>query len=150
MEAERGSQARRSAVALAAALGLSLATACNGTFKPVTAFGGGGGTTTDSTALVQMSLSPSAVTLAPSGTVQYTVSGRLGDGTVVAPTVGYVTVGGTITTDGFFTAGTTAGTELVIATPAGGPTGSPPCCTDTSVVTVTAATMARRPAWRGP
>jgi hypothetical protein len=144
MSARRGAGAYRSGTALAAALGVSLLLACHGTFKPVTAVVGGGGTTTDSTALVQMSLSPLAVTLAPSGTVQYAVSGRLGDGTVVAPTVSYVTSGGTITADGLFTAGSTAGTELVIATQAGGPTGSPPCCTDTSVVTVAAATMARR------
>jgi hypothetical protein len=135
-------------IGLAAVLGLLAAVGCNGTFKKVTSVGGGGGPT-DSTALVQMTLSPSAVTVPPSGQVQYTVTGRLGDGVSVSPIASYVTTGGTITTDGLFTAGTTAGTELVIATQSGGPTGNPPCCTDTSVVTVTAATMARRPSARG-
>ena len=137
-----GSSAR--VIGLAAVLGLLASLGCHGTFKAMTAVGGGGGGLTDTTALVKMTLSPLAATVAPGGQVQYLVTGKLASGATVRPVASYVTTAGTITTDGLFTAGTTAGTELVIATQAGGPTGSPPCCTDTSVVTVTAATMARR------
>jgi hypothetical protein len=128
------------AFVLVAALGMALLAGCHGTFQRVSGVGGSGGTTVDSTALTEMTLSPTAVTVAPSSNVQYTVTGKLGDGVVVAPVVTFVTTGGgTITSDGFFTAGSTPGTELVIATQTGGPTGNPPCCTDTSVVTVSIA-----------
>lgn len=130
---------------VAAILGLALAAGCRGTFQPERAVGGGGGGLNDSTALVQMTLSPSAAAVAPGGTVQYTVSGTLGDGQTVLPVVVYVTTGGFISPNGVFTAGSTAGTELVIATQSGGPTGNPPCCTDTSVVTVVVPAMARAP-----
>ncbi len=135
----------RIAVLAAAAVGLSLVVACKGTFQPVTALsGGGGGGARDSTLLVQLSLSPAAATVAPGGTVQYTAQGKLIDGTTISPSLTFVvTGGGTITTGGLFTAGATAGTELVIATQTGGPIGTPPCCTDTSVVTVTTASMVR-------
>ncbi len=142
--------AGRTAAVAAAALGLWSVLACNGTFQRISSFGGavggggGGSTARDTSALVQLTLSPLAATVSPGGAVQYTVVGKLGDGTTTTPTAEFaVSGGGTITTAGLFTAGPTAGTELVIATQTGGPTGSPPCCTDTSVVTVTAASMVR-------
>jgi len=145
MSAGRVGLSRRTALVGAAVVGLSaIAMACKGSFQPTSAVGGGGGVT-DSTALVQLVLSPYAATLPAGGTIQYTVSGTLADGASVSPEVTYVTTGGSITADGFFTAGTAAGTELVIATQAGGPAGNPPCCTDTSVVTVVTAAMARVP-----
>ncbi len=129
---------------VAAAIGLAVAPACHGQFNSISGVGGGGGAPPDSSALVQLTLSPLAVTLAPGGTIQYTVTGKLVDGSTIAPNAAFTaTGGGTITTGGLFTAGPTAGTELVVATQAGGPTGNPPCCTDTSVVTVTTATMVR-------
>ncbi len=132
-------------IGLAAVLGLLASLGCHGTFKAMTAVGGGGGPA-DTTALVQLTLSPAAATVAPGGQVQYLVTGKLLDGTIVTPVASYVTIGGTITTGGLFTAGLTAGTDTVIATQSGGPVGSPPCCTDTSVVTVSTAAMARMPA----
>ncbi len=133
-------------IGLVVGLGLLVAVGCKGTFKSMTAVGGGGGGLTDTTALVQLTLSPAAATVAPGGQVQYLVTGKLLDGTVVTPVAAYVTIGGTITTGGLFTAGLTAGTDTVIATQSGGPVGSPPCCTDTSVVTVSTAAMVRMPA----
>ncbi len=144
MDSRLAESASGRAIALAAVLGLLVAVGCKGKAGTITAVGGGGGLP-DTTALVQLTLSPLAATVAPGGQVQYLVSGKLRDGTIVTPVASYVTTAGTITTGGLFTAGTTAGTDTVIATQSGGPTGTPPCCTDTSVVTVTTASMARMP-----
>ncbi|MFI5372521.1 MAG: hypothetical protein ACHQ52_13260 [Candidatus Eisenbacteria bacterium] len=109
--------------------------ACHGHYPVQAGLGGGGG---GSGTLVQLVLSPPAVILGFRGTVQFAVSGTLSDGSSTVPSVTYTASGGTVNTGGFFTAGATAATDTVIATQLGGVTGTPPCCADTSVVTVTA------------
>lgn len=114
-----------------------LAAACGtGTYPEQAGVGGGPGGGGSGT-LAQLVLSPSAIFLAPSGTVQFSVSGTLSNGSSTVPNVTYSATHGSITTGGFFNAGGTLGTDTVIATQLGGVTGSPPCCADTSVVTVT-------------
>ena len=66
------------------------------------------------------------------------MSGTLSDGSATTPSVTYAVTGGTMSPGGLFTAGATAETDTVIATRLGGLTGIPPCCADSSVVTVTA------------
>jgi hypothetical protein len=108
----------------------------SGFFTQQRAGGGGGGGT-----LLQLVLAPPSITLAPRGTVQFSVSGTLSDGSSTVPSVTYAEIGGTsrgsITAGGFYTAGATVGTDSVVATQLGGVIGVPPCCADTSVVTVT-------------
>jgi hypothetical protein len=65
------------------------------------------------------------------------VSGTLSNGSSTVPNVSYSATHGSITTGGFFNAGGALGTDTVIATQLGGAIGNPPCCADTSVVTVT-------------
>ena len=101
---------------------------------------GGGGTggsgTGGSGTLVQMLMTPPRVTLVPGSSTQFAVSGTLSDGSRAVPEVTYRATGGTINVAGLFTAGP-VGVDTVFATDVGGPSGVPPCCTDTSVVTVT-------------
>jgi hypothetical protein len=82
--------------------------------------------------LTAVTLTPSAVSLQPDATEQFTVSGVWSDGATSAPAVTYTATGGTITAAGLYTAGATAGSFRVIATLQGG------SLADTSVVTVTA------------
>ncbi len=71
--------------------------------------------------------------MAAGGTQQFSVSGKMSDGSTTSVTATYSATGGTITTSGLYTAGMTAGTYRVIATATGG------TLADTSTVTVTAA-----------
>ena len=96
--------------------------------------GGGGGSGT----LIQMLISPPSVVLGLRATVQFSVSGTLSDGSATTPSVTYSAIRGLITSGGFYTAAAVAGTDTVIATQLGGLQGTPPCCVDTAVVTVTA------------
>jgi len=96
--------------------------------------GGGGGSGT----LIQMLMSPPSVVLGLRGTVQFSVSGTLSDGSAATPSVTYSAIRGAITSGGFYTAAAVAGTDTVTATQLGGLVGTPPCCVDTAVVTVTA------------
>jgi hypothetical protein len=144
-QAMNGTAMLRAAARLAMTAGtvlLPLMNGCGSGAYPEQAGSGGGSPGGGSGTLLQLVLSPSAITLAPSGTVQFTVSGTLSDGSSNVPNVTYtVTAGtgthGTITSGGLYSAGATVGTDSVIATQLGGVTGVPPCCADTSVVTVT-------------
>ncbi len=99
---------------------------------------GGGGPGGGSGTLLQLVLDPPTVVLGLRGTVQFSVSGTLSDGSTTTPSVTYAVTGGSISPGGLFTAGATSGVDTVIATQLGGLTGIPPCCVDTAVVTVTA------------
>jgi endo-1,4-beta-xylanase len=81
--------------------------------------------------LERLDLAPPTVTLSPTGTIRFAVSGTWTDGSSTDPDVTYASTGGTITADGLYTAGATPGTFAVIATEQGG------SLADTSTVTVT-------------
>ena len=66
-------------------------------------------------ALQQITLVPATATLARAATRKFTAFGRLQGGDSVAVDVVYTATGGTITPEGLFTAGSTAGTYRVIA-----------------------------------
>ena len=83
--------------------------------------------------LARMSLSPTSAGVIAGGTVQFSVSGRMSDSTIVTPSVNYTSTGGSITSGGLYTAGPTAGTYRVIATQVGG------ILADSSPVTITPA-----------
>jgi hypothetical protein len=85
--------------------------------------------------LTQLTLNPSAVTLAPGGSQQFTVAGSWSDGSSTVPAVTYTATGGTISASGLYTAGTTTGTYRVIAVQTGGTKA------DTSGVTIAASTQ---------
>jgi hypothetical protein len=98
-----------------------------------------GGTLADTSAvtitaptLAQVILAPATASLATGGTQQFSVSGRMSDGSTSTVTVTYSATGGTISTGGLYTAGATAGSFRVIATQQGG------TLADTSAVTLTA------------
>ena len=57
-----------------------------------------------------------AVTLEPGTAQQFAVSGKLSDGTTTVPSVRWTATGGTISSDGRYTAGGTAGTYRAVAT----------------------------------
>jgi hypothetical protein len=80
--------------------------------------------------LNQVVLNPAAVVVPLGGTQQFSVSGLWSDGSTTAPTVSYSATGGTVDSDGVFTAGSLPGSYLVIATQQGG------ALADTSQVTV--------------
>lgn len=65
--------------------------------------------------LLQLVLNPKSPTIDVGETVQFTVSGRLSDGSSTVPTVTYTATGGSITASGFYIAGNTAGSFRVIA-----------------------------------
>ncbi len=65
--------------------------------------------------LAQVVVRPTAATLAPGATRQFTAYGRLSNGDSVAVGVTYTATGGTITPTGLYTAGQTTGTYRVIA-----------------------------------
>lgn len=65
--------------------------------------------------LAEVTLLPSSVTLAPSTTRQFKAFGRTTDGDSVALSVVFAANGGTVTQDGLYTAGSSAGTFRVIA-----------------------------------
>jgi len=88
--------------------------------------------------MIQMVLSPRTIVVGLRGTVQFSVIGTLSDGSSTVPSVTYQASGGLVSPGGLFTAGATSGVDTVIATQLGGLTGTPPCCVDTAVVTVTA------------
>ena len=79
--------------------------------------------------LEQVTLVPASATLAPSATRKFAAYGRLQGGDSVAVQVVFTATGGTVTSEGLFTAGTRAGTYRVIA--------RADSLADTSTVTVT-------------
>jgi hypothetical protein len=89
---------------------------------------------TGSPSVTAITLSPASVTLSPGGIQRMTATAKLSDGATSPANVTYQATGGSITSDGLYTAGQTAGTFRVIAMQSGGP------LADTAVVTVTAPT----------
>ena len=83
--------------------------------------------------LTAVSVSPASVTVAPAGTWQFTVSGTWTNGGTGVPKVSWAATGGTISSNGLFTAGSATGTFRVVAVEQGG------TLADTSSVTVTQA-----------
>jgi hypothetical protein len=81
--------------------------------------------------LTQVVIVPASASLDVGGTQQFIAYGRVGTGDSVAASVTYIAAGGTITPNGLYTAGRTAGTFPVIATQQGG------TLADTALVTIT-------------
>ena len=97
-------------------------------------------TTADSTIIVvtdpapvlqAVILTPGSASLTTGSTQQFSVSGQWSNGATTAPSVTYSATGGSISANGLYTAGSTAGTFRVIATQQGG------SLADTSLVTLT-------------
>jgi parallel beta-helix repeat protein len=82
--------------------------------------------------LVAVVLTPASVALQSGATQQFAASGRMSDGSTSAVNVTYNATGGTITSGGFYTAGSVAGSYRIIATQTGG------TLADTSAMTITA------------
>ncbi len=89
--------------------------------------------TTTSPVLQQLILTPATASVQVGATQQFSVSGKMSDGSTTSVTATYTATGGTITSGGLYTAGSTAGSYRVIAKVSGG------TLADTSTVTVTAA-----------
>lgn len=83
--------------------------------------------------IAQLVVTPDNQSLAAGATQQFDAYGRTASGDSVGVTVDFTATGGTITSDGLFTAGPVAGTYQVIAIQTGG------TLADTSDVTVTVA-----------
>jgi len=82
--------------------------------------------------LTAITMTPTSVSLGPGQGQQFSVEGRLSDGTITLTVpVAYTATGGSISVSGYYTAGSTGGTYRVIATAQGGKA-------DTSTVTITA------------
>ena len=79
----------------------------------------------------QVILSPASANVAIGGTQQFSVRGRVSDGSTVAATATYTATGGAITSRGLYLAGSVTGTYRVIATLSGG------TLADTADVTLT-------------
>lgn len=86
-----------------------------------------------SATLTQLVLNPSAVTVPKGATQAFVVSASWSDGSTTVPPVTFDPTGGTVSADGVYTAGTTAGTYRLIVTHTGGTKA------DTSVITIPAA-----------
>src|SRR5258706_959009 len=84
--------------------------------------------------VVQLILQPDPVTLSPGQTQQFTTRGVRNSGDTVSVNATYAATGGTITQSGLYTAGSTPGTFLVIATRR--------ALADTAVVTISNAPVA--------
>ncbi|MEZ4413125.1 MAG: hypothetical protein R2910_09095, partial [Gemmatimonadales bacterium] len=75
----------------------------------------------DSGVISRLDISPTSVALGPQGSQPFSVTGALEDGSVVpSPAVTWDATGGTISSDGHYTAGDTPGTFQVIAAQQGG------------------------------
>ena len=109
-----------------------IATQQDGT-KADTSTGNVSGSGSPVATLLQLVLSPAALTLGVGATQQFAVSGTWSDGSTRVPAVTYSATGGTITAGGLYTAGTTPGVFRVLATQQGGSKA------DTSAVTLTSA-----------
>ena len=81
--------------------------------------------------LVSINVSPGSATLVPGGTQRFAVSGKLSDGSATLPKVTWTVTGGTISSDGLYTANSAAGTYRAVAT-------HESKLADTATVTVTA------------
>ena len=65
--------------------------------------------------LASISVSPGSATLATGATQRFAVSGKLSDGSTTTPAVTWTVTGGTITSDGLYTAGSQSGTYRAVA-----------------------------------
>lgn len=81
--------------------------------------------------LTGLSLTPASVSLATNGSQQFTVAGTWNNGSTTVPPVTYAATGGSISSNGLYMAGGTAGSYRVIASHTGG------TLKDTSVVVIT-------------
>ena len=88
--------------------------------------------TPEAATLTQLVLNPSSVTVPQGATQAFVVSALWSDGTTTVPPVSFSATGGTVSSDGVFTAGTAGGTYRVIVTHTGGTKA------DTSVITIPA------------
>lgn len=70
--------------------------------------------------LVSIDLTPNAVSIAAGASQQFSVVGKLSDGTTQAVSVNYVATGGTIGSGGLYIVGVSSGSFTVIATLVGG------------------------------
>jgi parallel beta helix pectate lyase-like protein len=82
-------------------------------------------------------LTPASIELQTGATQQFAAIGRMSDGSTTTVNVTYSATGGTTTSDGLYTAGTSAGVFQVIATQQGGPKAD----TSTVRITVSAPTL---------
>ena len=82
--------------------------------------------------VVSINVSPGSATLVTGGTHRFAVSGKLSDGSTTVPKVTWTVSGGTITSDGLYTAGTAAGNYRAVAT-------HETRLADTATITITAA-----------
>jgi hypothetical protein len=83
--------------------------------------------------LVAVELTPASASLQTGGSQQFSVVGRLSNGSTQSVSVTYTATGGTVSGGGLYTAGSTAGSYRVIAVQQGG------SLADTAAVTVTPA-----------
>lgn len=90
---------------------------------------------TPTATLTAITVSPPSTDLPVTATQQFTAAGTWSDGSSAPPSVTWSATGGTVTSQGMFTAGTVAGQYRVIATDQGGTKA------DTAQVTVTPATL---------
>jgi hypothetical protein len=85
--------------------------------------------------ITQLVVSPSSAVIEASGVLAFEVAALHQDGTSTIPSVSWSASGGTITADGLYSAGGTAGTYEVVAVQQGG------TLADNSTVTITAAQL---------
>jgi hypothetical protein len=76
--------------------------------------------TVETAVLTKIDLNPASITLDRGVAQQFSVAGHMSDGSTIVPQVSYNATGGTITADGLYTSGNSAGTFRVIAVQAGG------------------------------
>lgn len=81
--------------------------------------------------LERIVLTPSSVTLVAGARQQFSASGRMSDGSTSTVAVSYSATGGSVTAEGLYTAGQSAGSFRVVATQQGG------ALADTAAVTIT-------------
>jgi len=111
-----------------------------GTYRVIATQAGGGLADTSivtipqsAATLTQLVLNPSAVTVPKGATQAFVVSASWSDGSSTVPPVTFNATGGTVSTDGVYTAGNTAGTYRIIVTQTGGTKA------DTSAITIPSA-----------
>jgi len=91
--------------------------------------------------LQSITLTPSSVSLSPGTGRQFSVAGRMSDGTTTSNVpVAYTATGGSISVSGYYTAGSTGGTYRVVATAQGGKA-------DSSTVSITSSTSTSGSVW---
>jgi hypothetical protein len=107
--------------------GLYTAGSSAGTYRVIAAAAGGPADTAAVTVtvpapvLTSVVLTPASYSLTTGTTKQFAAYGRMSNGDSVAVAVTYSATGGTIASNGLYTAGSSAGTYRVIAAAAGGP-----------------------------